>query len=243
MDGVSRSRHCKGLSLKISVITGWQVPNNEEYVTILDDQLYKKAVDEWAAINFDELEYAIRTYGTGIKDWGKLLNLALIDECVTQYMDERVRLSEIEERLRVNESRYETDQQTGQRSRLKELIDSAPVDWSEEWKNIVNKAKNNQISEAVIIVPIYDWLFRMKMVTIPGPDRWEIVEQCRLQFIAEMEEALSTLIEKPHIALEKIRRLRADNWLEDDEMKSLVFNMGKIETVRQLAIMEAAKDL
>lgn len=243
MDGFALSRQCKGLALKICVITGWQIPDNAEYVTIFDDQIKKKCIDDWQDINFDELEYAMRTYGVKLKDWGKALNLSLIDSCITDYLRERDEASILEERMRSDEQRYVINPNTGERKLKADEIAPPPVDWSPEWEKVIEQAKNGQISDAIIIVPIYDWLRKQKIVDkyIPGTDRWGIVEDCRTQFIEEMEQALATLKEKPHIALEKIRRLKADNWQEDAEMKSLIFNLGKIETVRQIALAIAAE--
>lgn len=88
----------KALLVKIHVITGWTIPG-AELLNILVDQFQKKLVESYPQMNPDEIEYAFRSGGTVVKDWGKAMNLALIDEVLIPYLEERKRLShELEER-------------------------------------------------------------------------------------------------------------------------------------------------
>lgn len=86
------------LLVKIHVITGWTIPA-AELLNILVDQFQKKMVESYPSMNVEEIEYAFRNNGTVVKDWGKAMNLALIDEVLIPYLEERKRLShELEER-------------------------------------------------------------------------------------------------------------------------------------------------
>lgn len=88
----------KSLLLKIHVITGWVIPATE-LMTILVDQFQKKLIESYPNMNPEEIEYCFRNGGTTVKDWGKAMNLALIDEVLIPYLAERQRLShELEER-------------------------------------------------------------------------------------------------------------------------------------------------
>lgn len=88
----------KVLLLKVHVITGWVIPESELLI-ILIDQFKKKMVESYPNTNPDEIEYAFRNFGTTVKDWGKAMNLSLIDEVMIPYLNERKRLShEYEER-------------------------------------------------------------------------------------------------------------------------------------------------
>lgn len=91
--------HAQALLLKIHVITGWRITENEALLNILQDQFNKKLLEDYGNCNIDEIEFAFRHFGTHIKDWGKNMNLALIDEAVNEYLSERRRLSEMEESL------------------------------------------------------------------------------------------------------------------------------------------------
>jgi hypothetical protein len=86
----------KTLVLKIHIITGWTIPSEENQV-ILIDQFLKKMVESYPTVNADEMEYAFRN-NPGVKDWGKNMNLNLIDEVMTPYLQTRKELSKIEER-------------------------------------------------------------------------------------------------------------------------------------------------
>lgn len=82
----------KSLLLKIHVITGWIIPD-AELLTILIDQFQKKMVESYPNTNPQEIEYAFRNFGTTVKDWGKAMNLSLIDEVMIPYLEERKRIS------------------------------------------------------------------------------------------------------------------------------------------------------
>lgn len=87
----------KALLLKIHVITGWTIPESE-LLTILIDQFSKKLTENYGHLNVDEIEFAFRRSGTIIQDWGKAMNLSLIDEVLIPYSNERFVLSAQEER-------------------------------------------------------------------------------------------------------------------------------------------------
>lgn len=83
---------------KIGVITGWPVPS-DEHLEVLIDQFTKKLKESYADVNPDELEYAFRS-NTTVKDWGKSMNLALIDEILAPYLSARVSVSRLEEQAK-----------------------------------------------------------------------------------------------------------------------------------------------
>lgn len=84
------------LLLKIHVITGWTIPDSEELMNILTDQFQKSLVEKYYMLNTDEIEYAFRNNGTMIKDWGKAMNLNLLDKVLVPYIHNRLQISEAE---------------------------------------------------------------------------------------------------------------------------------------------------
>jgi hypothetical protein len=90
------SKWGKGLLAKIHVITGWTIPNSPELLNILTDQFQKNLIEKYPMLNPDEIEYAFRHYGTGIEDWGKAMNLNLIDSVLSPYAHKRSDISEAE---------------------------------------------------------------------------------------------------------------------------------------------------
>jgi hypothetical protein len=89
------------LLLKLHVITGWAIPA-DELQTILTDQLAKKFQESYQNVNAEEMEYAFRS-NTEVKDWGKAMNLNLIDEVMRPYLNKRFELSRIEEQQKARE--------------------------------------------------------------------------------------------------------------------------------------------
>lgn len=93
------SKWGKGLLTKIHVITGWTIPNSEELLSILVDQFQKTLVEKYPMLNPDEIEFAFRQHGTSVEDWGKAMNLNLIDTVLVPYCHKRFEVSEDERNL------------------------------------------------------------------------------------------------------------------------------------------------
>lgn len=89
----------KTLLVKIHVITGWSIPASPEYLSVLKDQVTKHLVESYPQLNPEEIEYAFRQHGTSIEDWGKPLNLNLLDKVLSPYMSNRFYVSGTEEKL------------------------------------------------------------------------------------------------------------------------------------------------
>lgn len=89
----------KALLLKIHVITGWVIPSTD-LLNILVDQFGKKLQEDYSDLNTDEIEYAFRKSGTTIQDWGKGMNLNLLDQVLIPYMDKRLQASAAEEKIK-----------------------------------------------------------------------------------------------------------------------------------------------
>jgi hypothetical protein len=103
--------HTQLMLFKIHVITGWKLPemvdssNPDAYAlnakaNILEEQFYLKLKEDYGEMNVEEVAYAIRKFGTQVKDWGKDINLSLIDTVLIKYLETRVELSDLEMRLK-----------------------------------------------------------------------------------------------------------------------------------------------
>jgi len=84
------------LLLKIHVITGWEIPQ-KELMNILIDQFTKKILESYSNLNVDEIEFIFRNKPIEIKEWGKAMNISLMDEVIIPYMEKRFELSKVEE--------------------------------------------------------------------------------------------------------------------------------------------------
>ncbi|MDI3319976.1 hypothetical protein [Pinibacter soli] len=97
MDNEKLFLSAQALLVKIGIITGWQLSDDDMYLTVITDQFTKKLAEEYGDMNTEEIEFAFRTYGTEVKDWGKQLNLSLIDEVMNKYRTKRRQVSEFED--------------------------------------------------------------------------------------------------------------------------------------------------
>jgi hypothetical protein len=97
LNPVDLNTTCRVLLLKIHVITGWVIPANELMI-ILVDQFSKKLSESYGMLNVEEIEYAFRNQGTIIEDWGKEMNLNLLDKVLIPYLNQRLQVSQMEER-------------------------------------------------------------------------------------------------------------------------------------------------
>lgn len=98
LDPDKLAKEVKALIIKMNIITGWTYPDDNLYQAILEDQLRKKLTEDYPDLNFTEMEYAFRHFGTVVKDWGKSINLSLIDEVLITYKQSRMEVSNKEER-------------------------------------------------------------------------------------------------------------------------------------------------
>jgi len=134
-----------GLLAKIHVITGWIVPENE-LMNILVDQFEKKLYESYPTVNPDEVEFAFRTEGTKVKDWGKSMNLSLIDEVMYPYLSKRFELSKLEEQVKTKKSMY---------VEIKEnLSDVTMNSW---WEYIEDQVRNKGYKLDFIPIHLYEW--------------------------------------------------------------------------------------
>ncbi len=88
---------------KISIITGWVIPDNTSFATVLNDQFAKKLKEEYYTLNPDEVEYAFRKYGSTVDDWGKTFNLNLIDKVLVKYLSYRNDIREFAEKVKIEQ--------------------------------------------------------------------------------------------------------------------------------------------
>lgn len=159
MTPVERGLWAKGAIIKIHVITGWVVPSNE-LLNVLVDQFEKKMLEGYPTLNGDEFEYAFRTYGTTVKDWGKQMNLSLIDEVLIPYMEARRNVSAIEEQAnaRLLDSPKE------------DVGDQAMSEWFED-------LRKRTLRLEFLPLMIYDWLEKKERIKKTAAEKYEYLQQ------------------------------------------------------------------
>jgi hypothetical protein len=156
----------KALLIKINAITGWVVP--EMTLEILVDQFRKKLSESYNEVNPDEIEYAFRHYGTVVKDWGKQMNLSLIDEVMIPYLERRLEVSKKEEIIAMNKEPEQIENR-------EDLSDLSMADWF--------KAKVRQIELdsdmplAYCPLGLYEWLDKIGKIKKTGKEKYEYVDK------------------------------------------------------------------
>ncbi len=91
----------KGLLFKIIIITGWKGYDDPINDAILQQQFILKLKESYPNVNTHEIEYAFRN--TLVKDFGKNINLLLLDQVMEPYLKQRAEVSRIEEQVKVKE--------------------------------------------------------------------------------------------------------------------------------------------
>lgn len=144
-----------GLLIKIKVVTGWSLPE-EEFLDVLVDQFEKKLTESYRDVNVEEMEYAVRTYGTVVKDWGKLMNLSLIDDVMIPYLTKRVELSQIEESKAIPMLEQK-------------LSDITNKDLWDQTKEMVRKRK---LTVEFVPLDLYEWAIKEELINPTVQDKW-----------------------------------------------------------------------
>jgi hypothetical protein len=144
MDPATLLLHTKALLIRISVITGWVNPEGQ-LLNVLVDQFNKKLAESYQNVNPDEVEYAFRNYGTTVKDWGKTVNLSLIDEVMIAFLTARREVSAKEEQKTLPEPPAEP---------IEDLSDQAMTDWM---AYVQDRVKACKCTVEFVPLALYEW--------------------------------------------------------------------------------------
>lgn len=109
MQGAELQSTAKQTLLRIHVIAGWVMPP-DELVLILIDEFTKKITESYGNVTMDEVCFAFREKSHSVKEWGKALNISLIDEVMIPYLEKRIEVSKIEEQKKEIDYKPDTAQ-------------------------------------------------------------------------------------------------------------------------------------
>lgn len=224
-------RHAKGLLFRLHTITGWKLPEDELFLNTLVSEFTQYLVERCGDLNPEEIAHAFRNYSLEVKDWGKSMNLSLIDEPIREYRIKRRELSAIEERAAISRGGAKNEE-----------LPPAECDWSKEWAKLLEMAKNGRIHNAVILTPIYDWLDRTGVLKLSTGEKYELMNDCRGVFLSDLQAELAEGSMSPGERTLKsalLKKLQSDDWIKDPEIKARLISLSKIRAVRELAISES----
>lgn len=163
MDESERWFGAQTLLLKIHAIKGWTIPASE-MMDILIDQFQHKLEESYSNVTVAEMEYAFRN-DKDAKDWGKALNLSMIDEVMLPYLENRFDLSEQEEKLAKPVMMIEEK---------KESTEEEILEWINEWKR-------PDINFDLIPIVFYEYLIQFKLIEVTTEAKWAAIEKATQQ--------------------------------------------------------------
>lgn len=170
MDENERFSFAEVLLLRISVITGWTLPLSE-LMNVLIDQFQKILSEKYRNVNIEEFEYAFRQKGIEVKDWGKAMNLSLIDEVMLPYLESRAELSRMEEQKK----------SAPQIEEKKELSD-------EEWEEWIVDIRGYNLDK--IPVPCYHYLLRKGRINPTNEEKKEYIDKAMPIYSVSIQDDL-----------------------------------------------------
>lgn len=199
MDHETLMLNAKALLAKIHVIVGWTIPDNE-LRTILGDQFAKKLVESYPNVNHQEMEFAFRK-STGVQDWGKNMNLALIDEVMLPYLDQRRDISDQEERLMITEQN---------------ALPAPPM--SEE--EVMDMAESTWIAlknYALLPIRAYDILYRNGKIKLSDQQKTEIkrLVNLRLDQMLKEDKNLFNDVPRSHMETRFCKKMAVAEYLQN----------------------------
>lgn len=217
--------YSRATMIKIALITGWIVPEGK-YLDILLDQFAKKMLESYPKVNPEEVEYAFRTEGTVIKDWGKQMNLSLIDEVMIPYSEKRFEISRIEEQLKIK------------------ALPPPPIteDISDEGMDKFWDATEELVAKGnypIELIPpmLYDWMDKNGNILFNRDDKLKFLERATLV----RHTAIAHAFEKNPYSLEtkaalndfnRMREIKKYSEAEHEKIKELAKKMVVFEMMK-----------
>lgn len=199
------------LLLKIHAVRGWTVPVSE-LMDILVKQFSLKMTEKYANVNSEEMMYAFRNTELEIKDWGKALNLSLIDEVMLPYLEQRFELSRTEENL-LNKPIMIED--------IKPLSKEEKAEWMMEWKE-----KVDTINFELIPLPFYDFMEQDNLLRLSSKEKWAYTEKATTQIKTQLFNDISTCkTNDAYIAFNKFENMEKNGFT--GELKGRILNRAK----------------
>lgn len=201
--------------LKISVITGWTLPT-EILLNLLEDQFKKKMLESYAECNAEEVEYAFRNYGCYVKDWGKQINLNLIDEVMRPYLAKRREQSVVEEHaappLLLSSKKEETS-------------DFSMLRWLAEEIRFIKTGKPFEL----IPPKLYDYLDKRGKISVTNEEKYEYLRKAAAWRLGQLQREVERKSDVDNLrALEKFKSMKEKDNFSLEEFDRLKIIAKKI---------------
>lgn len=196
--------HIYKLLIKISVITGWSIPEPEIF-DIFIEQFKLKMDESYRFLNMDEIEYAFRTYK--VEDYGKNFNLHIFIEVISRYLADRKQVDEYQdiqkEQIMIHNHVEQTDE--------------------ELWNEVIEYSQKDYSGKKIYLLPpfLFDNLVKLSKI--------DLSESAKVKKYAEALKLHESLLrmDADSLEYEKIRsyqafvKLRENNFEYIDKSLSL----------------------
>lgn len=194
------------LMAKIEAITGWAIPDAPKD-DILIDQLALKLTESYPTVNPEEIEFAMRQYGTTVKDWGKAMNLSLIDEVMLPYLEKRKELSRIEEEKTPVMIEHKED-----------LSDKSMEDWAAD---LSVKVKERKTTVEFMPLMVYDYLVKVGKINATKDEKKEYLVKAVAYRHSSLIDAAASSDRAATEVLKEFNRMKTAGVFEGDEIERL----------------------
>ncbi len=155
------------LLIVIHSIIGWTLPV-ADYYDILVDQFEKKMQESYSTLNEEEVKYAFRNLSSEVKDWGKFMNLSLLDEVLLPYLHTRQQISDQEEK----------------KQKPIQIEKSGPLS-DQEWEEWVTDIKTYPVN--LIPVGCYDYLIRTAQINPTAKEKIIYLDKAMTIYLIDLE--------------------------------------------------------
>lgn len=198
----------KALLAKISVITGWVLPV-DEMLNILVDQFKKKMTESYATCNPEEVEYAFRNFACEVKDWGKQINLNMIDEVIRPYLEKRREQSFAEERAaELPPSKKPTES----------LSNFAMLRWLAREIKFVKTGKPFEL----IPPELYDYLKKRGKIKVTAEEKFEYLQKAAAWRLVQLQKEVEMRGSTDNLRmLEKFKSMKENDNFSTEEFERL----------------------
>jgi hypothetical protein len=184
----------------------------DNMLKIFVDQFRKNLLETYSNCNQDEIEYAFRTFGTGVRDWGKQMNLSLIDQVMTPYLSRRYDVSKHEEVLNIRNS-------ADQIQYKEDMSKEAMVAWFDDTSK---KIKAGQMKVDFVPLMLYEWMDANGNITATPKEKYKYVEQAANYRQSQLEEEVQKLDNAANRwRLSSFMSQKLRGYFESDEMDTV----------------------
>lgn len=202
---------------KICVITGWQLPDSPNFQTALEGEFAKYCAEKLSDLTPEEIAFAMRNYALEVKDWGKYVNLQLINEPINAYRSARAEASRFEEQKRTVTQEIEGPKDT---------------DWSDTWEKLIKGEITGIYADLVPYPSIYDWVVKTGLYAPTNGIKWGWINKARIEFIKEVDLKRETF-RATHDEKELSEMMKVPTWDKNERVASALIASAKTIAVKE----------